>query len=34
LARAAVVEATWGRKVSRYLVPVHLRDPDGTIGDQ
>ena len=34
LARAAMVEAAWGRKVSRYLVPVHLRDPDGTIGDQ
>ena len=34
LARTAMVEATWGREVSRDLVPVHLRDPDGTIGDQ
>ena len=29
-----MVETTWGREVSRDLVPVHLRDADGTSGDQ
>jgi hypothetical protein len=34
LAWAAMVETTRGREVPRDLVPVHLRNPDGTTGNQ